>query len=61
MKRYKFRVKISKKSDRLPGKEYSPKGFYYQGKKDIVLVGDETTGDTTRLKLPVEDVEIEVL
>ena len=62
MKQYEFTAKVSKNSDRLKGKVYNPKGFYYQGKnnKFIILVGDVATGDTTRIKLLTEDVEISV-
>lgn len=37
---------------------FYPKGFYYQGKKHIVLVGDIVSGHTLRRKELIEDVEI---
>jgi len=57
---YRTWAKISKDSDRLPGEEYNPKGFYYQGKDDkhIVLVGNRVTNSTVRIKLLTEHVEL---
>jgi hypothetical protein len=51
MGRYKFTARIG-------SEEFHPKGFYYQGKKFIVLVGDEDKGHTIRRKELVEDVDI---
>ena len=39
----------------IAGKEYFPKGFYYQG-KFIVLVGCEIQNHTIRRKEKIEDV-----
>ena len=50
MKKYKFKATIN-------GKEFFPKGFYYQGKY-IILVGDEVLDHTIRRKEKIEDVEI---
>lgn len=49
---YKFTARV------CGGEPFHPKGFYYQGKKYIVLVGDEDEGHTIRRKELVEDVEI---
>ena len=43
------------------GQIVRPKGFYYQGSKHIVLVGDEDENHTIRQKFLVEDVLIEVI
>lgn len=51
MKRYKFTVTVR-------GRQFNPKGFYYQGKKYIILVGDEEKNHTIRMKELVTDVEI---
>ena len=61
--RYRVYAEISKESDRLPNKKYSPKGFYYQGKNDkyIILVGDRGTGSTVRIKLLREHVKLRVV
>lgn len=53
MKKYKFKAVID-------GKEYNPKGFYYQGKY-IILVGDEIVNHTIRRKERIEDVYIEII
>ena len=52
MKIYKFIAIIS-------GKEYYPKGFYYQGKY-IILVGCVKENHTIRRKELIEDVEITI-
>jgi hypothetical protein len=43
----------------IDGKEYFPKGFYYQG-KFIILVGCEKSNHTIRRKERISDVEITV-
>ena len=62
MKKYSFSVKVSKESEIFPGREYQPKGFYYQGMKKqyVILVGNEASGDTTRIKLFTDHVNITV-
>jgi hypothetical protein len=50
MKKYKFKAIID-------GKEYFPKGFYYQG-KFIILVGCEKDNHTIRRKELISDVEV---
>lgn len=50
MKKYSFKAIID-------GKEFFPKGFYYQG-KFIILVGCEKSNHTIRRKEKIEDVEI---
>ena len=52
MKKYSFKAIID-------GKEFFPKGFYYQG-KFIVLVGCEKADHTIRRKEKITDVEIVV-
>lgn len=41
------------------GKTWEPKGFYYNG-KNIILVGNIKTGDTVRISLPIDKVEIKI-
>lgn len=36
------------------------KGFYYQGKDDIVLVGDVEKGHTIRRKLKIKEVTLKI-
>ena len=52
MKKYSFKAIID-------GKEFFPKGFYYQG-KFIILVGCEKSDHTIRRKEKITDVEIVV-
>ena len=52
MKKYSFKARID-------GKEFFPKGFYYQG-KFIILVGCEKADHTIRRKEKITDVEIVV-
>ena len=51
-RKYSFKAVIN-------GKEFYPKGFYYQG-KFIVLVGCEKSDHTIRRKEKTSDVEIVV-
>jgi hypothetical protein len=53
---YKFKVTFL-----ATGKVLEPKGFYYQGKKHVVLVGDVKTDSTVRQKVLVSEVKIEIL
>ena len=50
MRKYSFKAIVN-------GKEYFPKGFYYQGKY-IILVGCEKANHTVRQKELIKDVEI---
>lgn len=52
MRKYSFKAIID-------GKEFFPKGFYYQG-KFIILVGCEKSNHTIRRKEKITDVEIMV-
>lgn len=53
MKKYEFEAKIG---DEI----LYPKGFYYQGKKHIVLVGCVLRDHTMRRKELIEDVNIKI-
>jgi ribosomal protein L32 len=54
MLRFKFKVTLK------CGTILRPKGFYYQGKK-VILVGCEETGHTIRRSELCEDVKIEII
>lgn len=53
MNKYSFKAIID-------GKEFFPKGFYYQGEY-IILVGCEKSGHTTRRKDRINSVEIQII
>ncbi len=63
MKKYKFKATILKSDDygHKKGTIIYPKGFYYQNKNKIILVGNVLTNDTVRLSFSVENVEIEIM
>jgi hypothetical protein len=52
MKKYKFIATVN-------NIKYYPKGFYYQGKK-VILVGCEITNHTIRQKFNINDVDIKI-
>lgn len=45
----------------IGGKQYYPKGIYYQGKKHIILVGDVNTDSTVRRKELIDDVKLSIV
>lgn len=62
MKKWKFKARLVKDDERTgfkKGKTFDPLGFYYNGKK-IILVGSVVGEHATRMALPIDSVEVEV-
>lgn len=53
MKKFEFKATIGKET-------FRPKGFYYQGKNHIILVGDADKDHTIRRKERIQDVIMEI-
>lgn len=63
MNKYSFRatmIKDDKRTGFKKGKTWNPKGFYYQKKNIVVVVGNIDYEDTIRISLPIELVKIEL-
>ena len=59
---YKFKAIMVKDDERTgykKGRTWNPKGFYYQGKK-VILVGNVDENHTTRLVFPIENVRVDI-
>ena len=62
MRTYQFRAKLihdDKRTGFKKGKTFDPKGFYYNGKK-IILIGSVGGEHTDRISFPVDSIDIEV-